>query len=372
MVESFRTPNGPRQRTLLNLGKLDFEPKDLKRLAKRIEELLSGQTPLFPPSQQIEQTARHFASLLRKKRLESASARGREAEPTWQTVDLDSLKSEDVRTVGAETVGAWAYEKLHMSQILKNCGFNEADIDRAKVLILGKLIHPASERETFQWFQQRSALEEVMGIEPKHVSLSSLYRTCDRLIAEKEAIEQALVQRERDLFGLGEKIILYDLTNTSFEGNPCAPEDQRGVSKEKRTDRPLVTLAMILDEEGFPKTSKVYPGNVSEPSTLESILDDLLLQHSRQLRLVKPTVVTDAGLATEANLRMIRSKGLDYVCVDRRRWQEIPEGNPTVVHQGLSGVVKAIRSADASDWAKGLPRNGLMGSFSNADSAWFL
>ena len=75
-------------------------------------------------------------------------------------------------------------------------------------------------------------------------------------------------------FEHGEKIILCDLINTSFEGNPRAPEAQRGASKEKRTDRPLVTLAMILDEEGFPKTSKVYPGNVSEPSTLESILDD--------------------------------------------------------------------------------------------------
>ncbi|MGQ9669150.1 MAG: hypothetical protein ACUVWY_03165 [Desulfosoma sp.] len=96
-----------------------------------------------------------------------------------------------------------------------------------------------------------------MGIEPKHVSLSSLYRTCDRLVAEKEAIEQSLVQRERELFGLGDKIILYDLTNTYFEGNPRAPEAQQGASKEKRTDRPLVTLAMILDEEGFPKTSKV-------------------------------------------------------------------------------------------------------------------
>ncbi|MGQ9669703.1 MAG: hypothetical protein ACUVWY_06000 [Desulfosoma sp.] len=113
--------------------------------------------------------------------------------------------------MGAETVGAWAYEKLHISQILKNCGFYEPDIDQTKVLILGKRIHPASERETFQWFQHRSALEEVMDIEPKHVSLSSLYRTYDPLVAEKE----------------------------------------------KRTDRPLVTSAMILDEEGFPKTSKV-------------------------------------------------------------------------------------------------------------------
>ena len=57
LVESYRTPNGPRQRTLLHLGKLDFEPKDLKKLAKRIEELLRGRTPVFPPSQEIEQRA---------------------------------------------------------------------------------------------------------------------------------------------------------------------------------------------------------------------------------------------------------------------------------------------------------------------------
>ncbi|MGQ9797312.1 MAG: hypothetical protein ACUVR9_13185, partial [Desulfosoma sp.] len=97
-------------------------------------------------------------------------------------MDLDSLKSEDVRTAGA-----WAYEKLQMSHILKECGLNEADIDQAKVLLLGKRIHPGSERETFQWFQHR----------------------------------------------------FYDLTNTYFEGNPCAPEAQQGASKEKRTDRPL-------------------------------------------------------------------------------------------------------------------------------------
>ena len=71
-----------------------------------------------------------------------------------------------------------------------------------------------------------------------------------------------MAERGRELFGLGEKILLYDLTNTYFEGNPCAQEAQRGAPKEKRSDRPLVTLAMILDEEGFPKTTKVYPGNV--------------------------------------------------------------------------------------------------------------
>ncbi|OPX39931.1 MAG: hypothetical protein B1H11_01595 [Desulfobacteraceae bacterium 4484_190.1] len=349
LVESYRTPKGPRQRTLLNLGKLDFEPKDLKGLANRIEEILCGQCPAFPCSRQIEQMARHFASLLRKKRLQGSLPQPQAPKQTWQTVDPESLKSEDVRTVGAETVGAWAYEKLQMTRILRNSGFNEADIERAKVLIVGKLIHPASERETFQWFQQRSALDEVMGIEAKHVSLSSLYRTCDRLVAQKEAVEQSLVEKERDLFGLGEKIILYDLTNTCFEGNPSAQETQRGASREKRSDRPLVTLAMVLDEDGFPKTSKVFPGNVSEPGTLEAILGELLLYRPRQPCPTRPTVVIDAGIATESNLQAIRTKGLDYVCVDRRRVHEASEGNPTVVHDGPSGVVKAIRSADSSE-----------------------
>jgi hypothetical protein len=64
---------------------------------------------------------------------------------------------------------------------------------------------------------------------------------------------------------------------------------------------------------------------------------------------VKPTVVIDAGIATEANFEMIRKKGLDYVCVDRRRVQDVPEGNSAIVHGGPSGVVKAVRSADSSE-----------------------
>ncbi|HPU30882.1 MAG TPA: IS1634 family transposase, partial [Syntrophorhabdaceae bacterium] len=192
-----------------------------------------------------------------------------------------------------------------------------------------------------------SGLEEVMGIKSRDVSLSGLYRTCDKLVLKKDSIEESLVERERELFGLGERIILYDLTNTYFEGNPSAQEAQRGLSKEKRNDRPLVTLGMVLDEDGFPKTSKVFPGNVSEPGTLEGILDDLL--GIRQLRIIKPTVVIDAGIATKENLEIIKMKGFDYVCVDRSRVQEAPEGEPMVVYDGPSGIIKAIRREDSSE-----------------------
>ena len=345
LVESYRSPKGPRQRTLLNLGRLDLDEQELRDLGCRIEEILSGQLPLFEAPEKIEVLANHFARLIRKKRL-SKGTQEKGSEPRWETVDINSVRSEDVRTVGAEVVGDWAYRELGITGILRDAGFNRREIDRAKVLILGRLLAPGSEKGIYEWFQMRSGLDEVMGIDSGSVSLPSLYRTSDKLVSRKEFIEERIVEKEREAFGLGEQLILYDLTNTYFEGMVSGSDlSSRGKSKERRDDRPLVTVGIVLDEDGFPKTSRIFPGNVSESSTLGKILDDFFINSPRQLRLDgrRPTVVIDAGIATEDNLSLIRKKGLDYICVDRRRVKEIPTGDERVVHSGASGTVKAIR-----------------------------
>jgi len=345
LVESYRTPKGPRQRTLLNLGRLELEKDELKFLADRIEDLLIGQLPLLEVPERIETLARHFASLIRKKKFQKGKDRV-QYETQWETIDVNSIKNEDARTVGAEVVGDWAYKKLRIAQILEGVGFNKKEIDRAKVLVIGRLVNPGSEKEIHEWFHKRSGLDEVMDIDPKGISLSSLYRISDKLVANKESIEERLVERERELFGLGEQLILYDLTNTYFEGAVSESDlSKRGKSKEKRNDRPLVTVGIILDEDGFPKASRIFPGNVSEPSTLEKILDDFFINSPRQLPLngKLPTVVMDAGIVTEENLEMIRQKGLDYICVDRRKVKEIPSGEEKVVHEGDYGTVTAVR-----------------------------
>ena len=85
-------------------------------------------------------------------------------------------------------------------------------------------------------------------------------------------MEGFLYQQECDLFSLTETITLYDLTNTFFEGTASGnAKAQRRHSKEKRSDCPLVTLALVLDGSGFPKRSEVFAGNVSEPATLKLI-----------------------------------------------------------------------------------------------------
>jgi len=69
---------------------------------------------------------------------------------------------------------------------------------------------------------------------------------------------------------------LYDLTNTYFEGSAKKNKKaKRARSKDKRNDRPLITLGLVIDELGFPKASRIFKGNISEPSTLKEMIEAL-------------------------------------------------------------------------------------------------
>lgn len=71
LMESVRTPNGPRQRIVLNLEKLELAKESWKALANRIEEIISGQITFCAPSPEIEELAQHFAGILVKKMMDS-------------------------------------------------------------------------------------------------------------------------------------------------------------------------------------------------------------------------------------------------------------------------------------------------------------
>jgi len=342
-MEAVRTPKGPRQKIVLDLGRLDLPRDRWKILADRIEQILSGQRSLWPADDAIETLAQNFARRIkRRERLAVQVPNPVAPQPDWETIDLGSLTQEEVRTVGGEALGHWAFNTLGFPKMLENLGFTPIQITVAALLIVGRLLHPASERETFVWAKGCSALDELLGVDFERISLSALYRLSDALVQHREAIEAHLQQNEKRLFGLRESIILYDLTNTFLTGTAReSTMAKRGRSKEKRTDCPLLTLALVLDEDGFPKASKVFEGNVSEPATLEMILNALPLRGQMLLQ-ATPTVVIDAGIATAENLALIRSHHMDYVCVSRSRPREFPDGESTVIKAGPSGTVRGL------------------------------
>jgi len=92
----------------------------------------------------------------------------------------------------------------------------------------------------------------------------------------KEDLEKHLSKCTNELFDLTDKIILYDLTNTYFEGSMRSSKISKfGRSKEKRNDARLVVLAVVINTEGCLKYSQIFEGNISDSATLEQIITEL-------------------------------------------------------------------------------------------------
>ncbi|MFZ0256049.1 MAG: IS1634 family transposase, partial [Gammaproteobacteria bacterium] len=172
----------------------------------------------------------------------------------------------------------------------------------------------------------------------------ALYRVSDQLLKHKTELERFLYARERTLFEFDEVITLYDLTNTYFEGAATANANAAfGRSKEKRSDCPLVTLALVLDSSGFPKRSAVFAGNASEAKTLAQMLSELSDDRAPH----PPTVVLDAGLATEENITWLADNHYCYLVVSRERHREFNADEAVSVKDEGEGDIHVQRVADA-------------------------
>ena len=325
LVESVRTERGPRQRDILNLG-TDFDlPKEKwKEFADRVEEIISGQTSLWNYPEEIERLAgRHARKIIRKNasivvKKEGSSS---DAPPDCRTVDVNSVENEQARTIGGEHVVYEMIKELELDRKLAQLKFNKPHLEAAIGVIVARLINPTSERATHLWLKGISGTDELMDADFSRLSQDRVYKVSDMLLKNKEAIEEHLSSKERNLFNLEEKIILYDLTNTFFEGSGKHNKKAHPArSKEKRNDCPLVALGLVLDADGFPKRSHVFAGNVSEPKTLEAMVKDLCPSKP----LFKPTIVLDAGIATEANIKWLKGNQYSYLVVSRKRKKEIP------------------------------------------------
>ncbi len=320
LVRSERHGKKVRAVTVLNLGRHFPLPQDhWPALCARIEELVYGQGALLPMGcpPTVEQAAQRYAALLLARQgTVQAAPTAATAIPTpadVQSVDVDSLELTRPRTVGVEHVALWAMQAVGLVELL--VGFGVSGPVRAAILgsIIGRMTRPGSERATRRWLEQGSGLGELLDVDFEAMAENALYRASDALMKHRSAIEDALFSRVSDLFGLETTVTLYDLTNTYFEGEATGnPKAQRGHSKEKRTDCPLVTLGLVLDGSGFVRRSECFDGNVVEGTTLAGMLR----------RLGAPAgalIVMDRGLALEENVAWLREQGYRYLVVSRER-----------------------------------------------------
>ena len=245
------------------------------------------------------------------------------SEPRWVTVDVADQEQINSRTTGVEQVALWALEQIGFRALLTRLRLTPL-MQRAIVgQIVARMAHPASERETYRWLCEDSALQEYLDTDFSSGSHMQLYRASDALVQHREAIESHLYETVESFFGLGPTVTLLDLTNTYLEGSGTRQSRaRRGHSKEKRSDCPLITLALVLDGHGFVQRSRVFEGNVCEFRTLQPMLEGLNAP-------ADAIVVMDRGIATEANLAWLRKEDRRYLVVSRERKRIFDAEQPT-------------------------------------------
>ena len=328
LVESIRTERGPRQRHVMTLGQLTLDRSLWKSLAFALESYLNGEQELKHldlfdlPKELIEEITFQRAAINSKQEkcdeLKKSESINNEPEKLLQEIDVNSLKVTENRSLGAELVANNAWELLDFESILRDCGFNDKEIALAASVIWGRLINPGSDIATWRWLREKSSISDFFKADISRVHKDKIYKISDKLLKHKSTLESKLYQRQKDLFSKKDTIFLFDLTNFYFEGKAENNElAYRGKSKEKRSQNCLVSLALIVDENGFPVRSEVFEGNVSEPQTLEKILDECGLLDAKDELQFRPVLAMDRGIATKENIEFMRKNGFPFTVIER-------------------------------------------------------
>jgi hypothetical protein len=377
LCESYRLDDRVRQRVIIGLGKLEELPTDEQkiRLGKRIQEMIQGKTHLLieEPDKQVERLAHHFYKEIRKKQRYDVKQIGQD----WQVVDVNTVKNKDAREIGGEWLCKQAFEQLKISDFLRSANWPEQKIALATTHLISRAIYPASELKTVSFIKENSAVCELTGYEKDKITKDKLYDISKELYSIKDQLESYLSRKTNELFDLDDKIILYDLTNTYFEGQMIKSKKAKfGRSKEKRKDAKLVVLAIVVNREGFLKYSNIFRGNMADSKTLKALVKTIGSATSFWQR--KPVVVMDAGIATDDNLKMLRKEGYDYMCVSRsnlKNYQADTDKKPVEIFDKRKQPIELmrVRSPDEQDkdnylWvkskAKTLKENSMNGLLS--------
>jgi len=293
LVETVRTPEGPRQRTLCYLGELNTsgQARWQKTIAVFNEQGESRQLKLFPSQVEAPDDDPNVARvLLNKVRLERARQLGScwLAWELWRRLGLDKF-----------------WEGL-LDPAVADVPWSRV----AAVLAINRRCAPGSELAIEERWYPTTALDDLLAIPEGSLNDTRLYRCLDRLLPHKTKLERHLRERYGELFGAEFDVLLYDLTSSYVEGAGAKdPMLQRGYSRDHRPDCKQVVIALIVNAEGFPLSYETFDGNRADVSTVEAVMRMVERKYGRARRVW----VFDRGIVSEENLAALRRRNGQYL-----------------------------------------------------------
>jgi len=257
--ESFRTPSGPRSRTVCNITDLPDDTRDL------IAASLKGE----------------------------------------QFVAASELQLHEALDYGGLVVLNDAWSRFHLDGLFADLG-SPRQRGLLKAVIYSRLLFPCA-KLSLAHQAQGTWLAAACGLDPgESFDEDDIYEAMDLLNGQWVNLEKQLYQRA---FPEAVRLVLYDLTSVYFEGDGPEHLARYGHSRDHRSDRPQIILAVATDAEGLPLHLSVLRGNRNDTQTLQGLLQVL----RRRFGIREATFVFDGGMSSHLNLEALDEASLGYV-----------------------------------------------------------
>ena len=257
--ESFRTPAGPRSRTVCNITELPNDTRDLI----------------------------------------AASLRGE------QFVTASELQLHEALDYGGLVVLNDAWSRFHLDELFADIGSPRAR-GLLKAVLYSRPLFPCA-KLSLAHQAQGTWLAAACGLDPREsFDEDDIYEAMDLLNGQWVTLEKQLYQRA---FPEAVRLVLYDLTSVYFEGDGPEHLARYGHSRDHRSDRPQIILAVATDAEGLPLHLSVLRGNRNDTQTLQGLLQVL----RRRFGIREATFVFDGGMSSHLNLEALNAASLGYV-----------------------------------------------------------
>ena len=274
-----------KHRSVLCLGELSGFGKDERnRLASMLTTMIEdGQSVMCDNKKLYEEAMSQYVKYRGSKYVQEndprliAERKAREEEERRKAVavKLQTLTQHEARIIGCENLCNSTMRMLDIRKYLTSRGWKRDQINFALMQIIARAIYPYSELKTVRYLRENTALAEMFGIE--------------------------------------EKILLFDITNSYFEEKMENSElCQYGRSKEKRDDCKIVVLAAVVNTEGLLVRTMIYEGNRHDSTTVEEVVGTLAKTTAQD---AKRIVVMDAGFYSKSNVNWLKANGFDYITV---------------------------------------------------------
>jgi hypothetical protein len=216
------------------------------------------------------------------------------------------LEAMKVTRTGPDLIAGRIWDELGLREVIESLLSGRKhtfSIERAVYLAtLSRLFFPGSDRRAARITRDY----RVTGAED--IELHHLYRAMAWLGENRERIEEAVFESNRDLF-TSLSVVFFDTTSIYFEGAGGEELGARGYSKDRRPDENQMVVGVVTDQNGRPISCPMWPGNTTDARTIVPVASSL----RERFGVSDVAIVADRGMVGKKNMEALSSLGFTYI-----------------------------------------------------------